>query len=467
MSQPPPAPPAKKPTQLARGFSCKSCGAPVKLLTGGVALSAACGHCGTAVDVNDPNLRVLAQWQSKMGKLKPVIPIGARGMLKDISWQCIGCMGRRERQSGWAWEEYLLFNPYHGFRWLVHDHGHWSYVTMIKDRPNIVGASGPTFRGRSYRRWAQATVVVTHVIGEFYWLLEKDETVSATDYISPPYMLSQEVYPGGSELIYSLGEYTGPEVIRQAFNLPGMPLRQDIGAIQPNPWKERSSVAWKWALLALVVLLAEQFGVLTMSSHTPALKESFAYVDQQPDKRIFASQPFTLGGLTRGVSVKTESMISGGSLDLRLRLVNEDTQRSYPLGQTIARFSGWSDERSTAVSTLSSVPDGRYRLVVEPSNFVSIDPENDTSGFVAALASASPPPQVVPPIPLTFEVARVSDWSPFKFCAFLMLVPAVIVGALSLFYEGRRWQNSDEGGSSATSGNGGSGGFLAFSKDDD
>lgn len=446
MSAPPPLPPsnptARKPVPLARGFSCTACGAAVKLLTGGVALSAACGNCGTAVDVTDPNLRVLAQWKERLGQIKPVIPIGARGVLEDIPWQCIGFMQRRERSSGWSWDEHLLFNPYHGFRWLVHDHGHWSYVTMIKDRPVVHACGGVSFRGLSFRRWAQATVLVTSVLGEFYWLLEKNETVDAVDYVSPPYMLSRETYPGGSELIYSLGKYVEPQVVRDAFGLASVPHQQDVGAAQPNPWKQRSSAAWKWLMFAMMILLAAQIGAVVLASKAPAMKESFTYAEQQGE-RSFASQPFTLDGWTRGVSVKTVSQISGGSLDLRMRLVNEDTQRAYPLGQTVARFSGWTDDQTSAESSLSGIPDGKYRLVVEPGNFTSTDPEK-VSTFASADAVGTPAP--APPVPLTFQVARMVDWSPFKLCAFLMVVPALVAGFFSMSFESRRWKNSDETG---------------------
>ena len=29
------------------------------------------------------------------------------------------------------WQEYLLYNPMTGFRWLVESDGHWSYVTNV------------------------------------------------------------------------------------------------------------------------------------------------------------------------------------------------------------------------------------------------------------------------------------------------------------------------------------------------
>ena len=95
------------------------------------------------------------------------------------------------------------------------------------------------------------------------------------------------------------------------------------------------------------------------------------------------------------------------------------------------------------------MPDGRYRLVVEPSNFTSTDPEQTSTAL--SLASTSSAQGFTPPVPLTFEVARVMDWSPFTLCASLMLVPALVTGFLSMSFEGRRWKNSDEGGSSWSS----------------
>ena len=40
------------------------------------------------------------------------------------------------------WQEYLLYNPAVGFRWLVESDGHWSYVSAVSPAKYSVGQHG-------------------------------------------------------------------------------------------------------------------------------------------------------------------------------------------------------------------------------------------------------------------------------------------------------------------------------------
>ena len=45
---------------------------------------------------------------------------------------------QRSTQSGgetYSWREYLLFNPYKGFRYLTEFDGHWNFVARHRRRP--------------------------------------------------------------------------------------------------------------------------------------------------------------------------------------------------------------------------------------------------------------------------------------------------------------------------------------------
>ena len=44
------------------------------------------------------------------------IPIGARARLGDIEWEVVGYMRRCDGPGDFRWTEYLLFNPYQGYR---------------------------------------------------------------------------------------------------------------------------------------------------------------------------------------------------------------------------------------------------------------------------------------------------------------------------------------------------------------
>src|SRR5262249_42639046 len=135
-----------------------------------------------------------------------------------------------------TWNEYLLFNPYYGYRWLTENDGHWSFVTPIKERPGKQFQHSRTlpFQGEVYQLYYAGSAEVVYVLGEFYWLVQVGKQVQMADYVNPPKMLSQEV--DANEIQWAVSDYIEPDVIRKAFNLKGIPAPHSVAANQPSPW---------------------------------------------------------------------------------------------------------------------------------------------------------------------------------------------------------------------------------------
>jgi len=55
-----------------------------------------------------------------------------------VEYACIGFV-RRKDWEGYSWQEYLLFNPFAGFRWLVTYDGHWSWVEVLQEEAYVRG----------------------------------------------------------------------------------------------------------------------------------------------------------------------------------------------------------------------------------------------------------------------------------------------------------------------------------------
>src|SRR5262249_2850926 len=155
-----------------------------------------------------------------------------RGMLFGVNYEVIGFQRVKDQYSGWG--EYLLFNPWHGFVWLVTYNGHWSFVRRIFARPKVRegimvnSVSHATFEGLSYRISEASDVTTSYVIGEFYWKVSVGMPVHVTDFVCPPRILSREAYPQLGEETWSQGEYIEPQIIQEAFNLE-QPLREPVG----------------------------------------------------------------------------------------------------------------------------------------------------------------------------------------------------------------------------------------------
>src|SRR5262249_47338256 len=152
--------------------------------------------------------------------------------------EVIGFQRVKDKYSGW--DEYLLFNPWQGFVWLVTYNGHWSFVRRLFEVP-YSRESSAEFNGRSYRLFANGSVSTDYVLGEFYWKVAVGMPANVSDFVDPPRILSRESYPQLAEETWSEGEYVEPEIIEQAFNLKSQ-LRDRVGTYlnQPNPYAENA-----------------------------------------------------------------------------------------------------------------------------------------------------------------------------------------------------------------------------------
>lgn len=124
-----------------RKFDCPKCGGSLTLRAEGVTRTLACQYCGAPLDMRDPRMELVGRYYSKLVP-PPTLPIGARGVIRGEELEIVGYQRKRVRYYGvdYDWGEYLLWNPYRGFRWLVESNGHWLLARTVQDDPE-------TFKG--------------------------------------------------------------------------------------------------------------------------------------------------------------------------------------------------------------------------------------------------------------------------------------------------------------------------------
>ncbi|TWU15833.1 DUF4178 domain-containing protein [Allorhodopirellula heiligendammensis] len=227
-------------------LNCPQCGGPLDLRTPDQTMRVGCPNCGALLDVNDGKLRVLKTLDDRL--VKPSIPLGSvgrfqcRDKVSDHEFTLIGCMDRYAMYQGTAypWREYLLHNPKIGFRWLVENDRHWSFVEPVTDgdfNHHFEYHQSLQYSGRSYRLYDRGRAYVRSCMGEFYWRVNQGDVVSTSDYISPPYMLSFETSKSGKteELNISHGVYLTVDEVKAAFQLENLTRPWGVGPIQPSP----------------------------------------------------------------------------------------------------------------------------------------------------------------------------------------------------------------------------------------
>jgi predicted RNA-binding Zn-ribbon protein involved in translation (DUF1610 family) len=350
-----------------KAFSCPNCGGQVTLRAPGQTLAAACEHCSAVIDLSDENLRILQKASDKMD-YKPVIPIGRRGKLEGVEWEIVGFMVRKVVGFPYFWEEYLLFNPWYGFKWLVNNYGHWGFVTPLMDLPDYQPSSKKAqYDDIKYKMFARGGAEVTFVLGEFYWKVKRGDKVQTADLVNPPYMLSYEKDNHGST--WSKGVYIEPKVVQEAFKLDKMPFRRRVGANQPN----KASQNWKAVrpvfFLALAILIGLQVFFTNKASNEQVMAEATVLTREQPG---WVSKPFTLKGNNGNVEVRFQAPSLGNSwVYLDGYLHNKAENKNYGFTKEWEYYSGrdsdgsWTEGSRSASQILNNIPGGEYEMVLE------------------------------------------------------------------------------------------------------
>ena len=394
-------------------LSCPSCGAAVNLRAAGQSMSAVCGSCGAIVDTATPQLQVIQEADAAVRKLAPVLPIGQRGKLLGVDCEVIGFVSRTEDSV--TWFEYLLFNPWLGFQWLVSFQGHWTIVDRLTSVPDESGST-VYFAGRSYKLFAKGTATVGGVLGEFYWKVQRGEQAEVADYIAPPEIISGEVYPGLAEVTWSHGRYITPKEVEEAFGVKDLPAPEGVYLNEPNPfakkWKE---IRWPFFLSLPILFLVWAFSMprdvelvtapfvfqrpppparvptpsviprpgslyetiykLQQQSRPSATPASTPIISTSPvdPQQTLVTPHFQLTGGAQRVEIEASALVDNGWLDLDMDLVNARTNESIPAPLEISYYHGydsdgsWTEGSQKTDIALPAVPNGEYYLTIEPS----------------------------------------------------------------------------------------------------
>lgn len=360
-----------KKVRAAELFKCPSCGGPISLRTPGLTAAVVCSYCGSTIDATNEHLAVLHSANKKM-RIKPLIPIGTKGVLFGTEWEVTGYQRRTDGSGAFSWDEYLLFHPTRGFRWLTTADGHWNFVDMLRGRPELDdGSRSAQYRGRLFKQFLAGSARTVYVLGEFYWRVKVGEKVKVADYVAPPEILSSE--GDRNEVVWSLGRYLEPQEIGAAFKLSeGMQEKRGIFPNQPSPYvrKARGSLFVFLLLTAFVTMLQVVFSARALDREI--YSETFAFDPAVPAKAL-PTPSFDLPAGTANVEVRLQAPVSNDWMEASIALVDDATQQSLDFEQGVEYYFGrdsdgpWTEGSDTSSILLSSIPGGRYHLVVQPT----------------------------------------------------------------------------------------------------
>jgi hypothetical protein len=422
-----------------KSLNCPSCGAPVELRGFAHTLTVVCPNCLSVLDATTPEFQILQTFQGKL-RVQPKIPLGTRGKLNGVLYQVIGFQ-QREVQSGediFCWDEYLLFNPYQGFRYLTEYQGHWNFVRVMSALPAETRSAGKRaayVQGRTYRHFDTMTAHTAFVLGEFPWQVRFGDSVLDQDFVAPPYMLSSESTDG--EITWSLGEYTPGKQIWTAFQLPeSPPPPSGVFANQPSPYAGKTGSSWRTWLWLNVALAAIALFFSFFSANRQVFESDYVFVAGPKTDASFVTPTFELTGRTTNVELAIHTDLMDNWAYFNFALINEDTGHTYDFGREVSyyRDSDGTEGKPNDSVIVPRVPAGKYYLRVEPE----MDSKNMRS--------------------MRYQLAihrDVPNHTFFWIAAVLLLIPPILTTVRAAGFEARRWRESDYAPSSSSSGGGG------------
>lgn len=377
----------------AHQLSCPNCGGPLALLAPDLTERVTCPNCGSLLDVNQGQLKFLKALRP--GRVVPIIPLGKTGEFEGGRLTVIGFMQRSVKfDRVYYWEEYLLYNPQIGFRWLVRSDDHWSFVQSIPPGEVAMQGKRAVFRGKPFRLFQDTPARVEFVAGEFYWKVTEGETVRAADFVRAPEMLSMEVSvatpanepqaqagatnrqrrktsvvaPTG-EVNWSLGTYVKRSDVEKAFGISGLPRPSNVAPNQPFLHKN----IYKYWMLLLAVTFA--FGLVVMA--TGARREVFRanYNDLKPrtgpeDSEVRFSEPFELKG-GQNIKITAEANVDNSWLAVDGDIIDQATGLGQAFSVPVEYYYGseggesWTEGSRSSDVHISALPAGTYTLAFE------------------------------------------------------------------------------------------------------
>jgi len=362
-----------------------------------------CTACGAILDAAEGRLQLV---RTIAGASKPRLPLGAKGPLFGVQYTVVGYLKRcLKSDASEAWDEYLLYDSHVGYRWLTASDEKWYFVQTVPAGNVELQGKNVLYDGKTFRWHEQDIALVSCVLGEFYWKVDRGEQIWMTDYIRPPEMLSREITHGGpdtGEISWSRAVFLSVKTIEQAFGLqPTLPRPASVAPSLP------SSFRWLYVWWAAMVGLTILAGIFFQFHHrcqqvfhktyslpvAPQAVGQAGKADVQPNLAngdfgggaaacgeegpLFFSEPFEVRD-HENIEVRLRSSNTNFWLGVDGDLVDEQSgvvqEFSLPMEyyEGVSDGESWTEGSREASAYLSALPAGQYTLRIvghhEPPN---------------------------------------------------------------------------------------------------
>lgn len=427
----------------ARAITCPNCGAQVKLRGFAHTLNVACERCLSVLDPDKDGKVQLLQKAQKAQRIEPKIPMGSRGSFEDAQFEAIGFQRRGIQVEGvtYSWDEYLLFHPYKGFRYLSEYNGHWNYIRPIPSVPRFVFVNEPFVNGQKYKHFQTAVARTSYVVGEFPWQVRVGDAATVEDYIAPPKVLSSE--RTSEEVNWSAGVYVEGKDVYKAFQLSQTPpAAVGVYANQPNPLGS-GDIGRIYLMFLMLMTFVSMYSYIAKPDNE-VFHQSYQFSPSSNAEPSFVTSMFDLPGhRSAATEIELKSDVSNNWTAFAIALINEQSGEAFDFGKDVSYYSGvdggesWTEGSRSFQVTIPAVPPGRYYLRVEPDR--DKEPGESDSQFARVVNYEIIVRHDKPAVGMYFLLV------------FVLSIPPIWIWLRRWWFEQKRWAESDHAPSSSSS----------------
>jgi hypothetical protein len=416
-------------------FPCSSCGSVITMRAYGLSISFVCESCGNVMETGQDGLAtIVSKTRTNISGGALLMPLGSRGIFEYIEWEVIGFMRRQDIKWKFSWDEYLLFNPYEGFRFLIKSEDHFAFAEMLFSFPEIGEKSEPvTVSGTQFSIFHKGVSVVTDVAGEFYWRVRVGEQTAFADYIAPPQGCTIE-YSGkekkNREQSVSIATYLSREEVFRAFNLsPVEPLNfSSAFPFQPNPYQRVSALMWLSFFTTVMILCFAQISLSADCSDQKLLEITRDILPSERDQEITIGE-VTLTKPIQNIAIRSHAPVSNSWVEVEYELESVAQDESAWISQPIEFYFGYDSDGSWSEGSTYTRSIGGTLTAKTYKVLASVDALAFSSGET---------------VPLSVQIwGDVPVYENLIIAILLLLIPPALVSFLSRKFERDRWAESD------------------------
>jgi Domain of unknown function (DUF4178) len=394
-------------------INCPNCGGAIEIKAAGYSITLICQYCSSVLDLANEDVRVITAYNKAAADL--TLKLGSRGVLDGAELEVIGYLRRSDDEM--SWEEYLLFNPYCGYQWLIFAEGSWRIGNMLTSLPVIDDYNAAVHDGLRFEMEYDPTEAVTdYVLGEFYWRVKAGDRVQASEFVHNHRRLSLE--QDSSESNWTESRPLSANAIALAFGLAD----QAVPYLSPSSGDSDSLLDfYKMAVMAIGAFLVFFLLSVTLSGNGPPIKQSFN-LTPGAEAQTFKIGEITIGRPYQAVSIQAVSPgLTNKWIDLDYSLIDKATQKSVDVYAGVEFYEGydsdgrWTEGNQSSTTKIASVPRGTYEIIVDVQVQTWIGTQNGYANSNEWQGSTS--------VPISIEV---SAGAMFGWNAILMLILLLI-----------------------------------------